>query len=184
MASVTLHSNPGKCVWGPRYCTQFPEPRLYLKPGQSGLERTRDTAWIGEWCGRERRRSVAEGWKATRCWGERDSGTPAAIRGCVSRCRATPQAASPAVSHCCHFCIQIPDKLRSEHRPRFEYKRPGFQCNDFAVKDRKILESQGSPIRKLSAARQQLDRRGSGCYFFNNLDTNTRSKLSHYILNV
>jgi hypothetical protein len=30
---VTLHSNPGKCVWGPRYCTQFPEfePRLYLK---------------------------------------------------------------------------------------------------------------------------------------------------------
>jgi hypothetical protein len=31
---------------GPRYCTQFPEfePRLYLKPGQGGLERTRDAA--------------------------------------------------------------------------------------------------------------------------------------------
>jgi hypothetical protein len=65
---VTLHSNPGKCVWGPRYCTQFPEvePRLCLKPGQSGLEWTRDTARMGESCGRERRRSVAEGWKS-RC---------------------------------------------------------------------------------------------------------------------
>jgi pimeloyl-ACP methyl ester carboxylesterase len=53
---------------------------------------------------------------------------------------------------CCHFCMQIPDKLHREHRPRFEYKRPGFQCNDFAFKDRKIVESQGSPIRELSAA--------------------------------
>jgi hypothetical protein len=26
------------------------------------------------------------------------------------------------------------DKLRRERRPQFDYKRPLFQCNDFAVK--------------------------------------------------
>jgi hypothetical protein len=56
----------------------------------------------------------------------------------ASLCSATPQAASPAISHCCHFCIQIADKLRRERRPRFDYKRPLFQC--IAVKKRTMLK--------------------------------------------
>jgi len=46
----------------------------------------------------------------------------------ASLCSATPQTASPAISLCCHSCIQIAEKLRLECRPRFDYKRPLFQA--------------------------------------------------------
>ena len=36
--------------------------------------------------------------------------------------------------------LKIGDKLRRERRPRFDYKRPLFQCNDFAVKKRTMLK--------------------------------------------
>jgi hypothetical protein len=35
------------------------------------------------------------------------------------------------------------DKLRRERRPQFDYKRPLFQCNDFAVKKRTMLKNKG-----------------------------------------
>jgi hypothetical protein len=42
---------------------------------------------------------------------------------------------------------RVHSKLRREHCPRFECKFPEFQCDDIAVKDRKILEKERFSFR-------------------------------------
>jgi hypothetical protein len=103
----------------PRNCIQTAEfmACLYSNRGQSGWERTQHRTSLRVVCARADASETSTS--------------------------ATPQAASPAISHWCAFCIQIADKLYRKRRPRFDYKCPRFQRNESAVKKRTMLKNKG-----------------------------------------
>jgi hypothetical protein len=133
LTAVTRHSNRGTCTVRPRNCIQIAKFRacLYSNRGQSGWERTQHRTSLRVVCARAGARRL------------RREGGQAAADASETSTSATPQAASPAISHWCAFCIQIADKFYRKRHPRFDYKCPRFQCNESAVKKRTMLKNKG-----------------------------------------